>query len=208
METNMFKYSLALLALLTASTTTQAQSINSSWASSYTLEANGEYEKAASLLIPYLHSGERSEFSTLRYAWLNYLQGNFNDATAYYKKAIALNGRSIDAKLGISLPLMAQHRWSEARRHIQQVLAQAPMNYTAHTYLMACEEGLRHWQVLEKHAKKVSSYYPTDATTLIYLARAHAWQGNNLLAKSVYNKVLMRVPENVEALRFLKAYPS
>jgi len=210
-ENIMFKHTLTILAIMAITPFTQAlaqgQNADSPWSSSYALEANGKYEQAAALLIPYLHSGDRSEFATLRYAWLNYLQGNFNDARSSYKKAITLNPRSVEAKLGIALPLMAQQRWREASRYVQQALAQAPMNYTAHSYLMACEEGLKRWQDLEKHAKNVSTYYPTDATALVYLARAYAWQGKVLLAKSAYHQVLMRVPAHVEALRFLKSNP-
>ncbi len=194
-------------AMLLSSSVVYAKEVKSDWMDSYTLEASGQYEKAAAVLVPYLGSGERSEFATLRYAWLNYLQGNFNDAASAYKKAMAQNARSLEAKLGVALPLMAQQRWREATRYLKQVLAQAPMNYTAHVRLMACEEGLRQWHELEMHAETVASYYPSDATVLVYLARAYAWQHRPLLAKSTYNKVLMRMPAHVEALQFVQSHP-
>ncbi|MDQ6954835.1 MAG: hypothetical protein Q9M20_05270 [Mariprofundaceae bacterium] len=203
----MVKYFATFLVLLAFAIPASAKTLNDTWMSSYTLEANGEYEKAAAVIQPYLDSGELSEFATLRYAWLNYLQGNFNDAVRSYKQAMAQNKRSIDAKLGITLPLMAQQRWRESMRYLKQTLAEAPLNYTAHTRLMVCEEGLRQWETLEKHASTVSAYYPTDATALVYLARSYAWQGKDLLAKSVYRKVLVRIPAHVEALQFIKNNP-
>ncbi|PCI44197.1 MAG: hypothetical protein COB41_05030 [Proteobacteria bacterium] len=204
---NMFKYLTLCLIFITSTSSAFSKEIKNDWMGSYTLEASGEYEKAASLLVPYMGVGERSEFATLRYAWLNYLQGNFNDAARAYKKAMAQNPRSLDAKLGLTLPLMAQQRWREAMRYIKQVLAQAPLNYTAHSRLLVCEEGLREWQELEKHAKNVAAFYPTDANALVYLARSYAWQDKTLLAKSIYNKVLIRIPSHLEALQFIKNNP-
>ncbi|MDX8389688.1 MAG: tetratricopeptide repeat protein [Mariprofundaceae bacterium] len=173
------------------------------WATSYALEANGQYEKAAALLVPMLDNGQSSEFALIRYGWLHYLQGNYSDAIRSYKRALKRNQRSFDARLGITLPLLAQQRWKEATRYLNQVLDQSPYDYTAHIRLMLCEEGQRKWAALEQHAKRLAAFYPTDATILVYLARAYAWQDNNITAKKAYQRVIVRVPDHVEASRFL-----
>lgn len=173
------------------------------WSRSYALEANGEYEKAAALMVPVLDRGEESEFALMRYGWLNYLQGNYNDATSAYRQALERNQRSLEARLGIALPLMAQQRWNEAGRYLKQVIAMSPYDYTAHTRFMACEEGLRQWETLEKHATDLMPYYPSDATILVYQARANAWQGKSEVARGIYNRVLTRFPAHVEALRYV-----
>ncbi|MFQ5354901.1 MAG: tetratricopeptide repeat protein [Mariprofundaceae bacterium] len=199
----MYRSMLILIALLCCVHIASAEENSSPWSSSYTLEAKGEYEKAAAVLVPLLGKGEDHEFARLRYGWLNYLQGNFNDSIKAYQQALEQNTRSFDARLGIALPLMAQKRWKEAMRYLKQVLAKSPLNYTANTRLMVCEEGLKQWQTLEKHASLFSSYYPSDATTLIYLARAYAWQGKKDLAAARYERVLVRYPEHLEATRYL-----
>jgi len=173
------------------------------WSDSYALEANGKYEKAAALMVPLMNKGNENEMAVLRYGWLNYLQGNFNDAIKAYKQALERNQRSFEARLGIVLPLMAQQRWKEATRYLNQVLAQSPYNYLAHIRLMICEEGLREWETLAKHSLSLSAYYPSDASILVYLARAYAWQGKSELAKNAYRKVLVRSPEHLEAQRFI-----
>jgi len=134
---------------------------------------------------------------------LTYLQGNYNDAIRAYKRALERNSRSLEARLGIARPLMAQQRWKEASSFLDQVLAFSPFNYTAHIDRMVCEEGLRDWRVLEKHAAYLTAYYPSDATILVYLARAYAWQGQKERAASIYRRVLLRYPEHLEAIRFL-----
>lgn len=181
-----------------------ADNIQNQWASSYALEANGQYEQAAALMMPEMDHGKAGEFALLRYGWLNYLQGNYNDAIRAYRRALERNTRSVDARLGITLPLLAQKRWREASRYLNQVLAQSPLHYTAHIRLMICEEGQRKWETLAKHAQNISAYYPTDATPLVYLARAYAWQGKRNQTAETYARVLIRYPANVEASRFLK----
>jgi len=180
-----------------------AAELENRWATSYALEANGQYEQAAALMVPEMDHGNNAEFALLRYGWLCYLQGNYNDAIRTYTRAMERNHASIDAKLGIALPLMAQKRWREASRYLNQVLGQSPYDYTAHVRLMVCEEGLRHWEALQYHADNLTANYPTDATILTYLARAYAWQGKKAKAKAAYQQVLIRNTLNVEASRFV-----
>jgi len=176
---------------------------NTVWSDSYALEANGKYDKAAAVLAPLLNKGRDSELALMRYGWLNYLQGNYNDSIRNYKQALERNSRSFDARLGITLPLMAQQRWNEASRYLQQILIQSPYHYWAHIKLMACEEGLRKWETLAKHSTSLAAYYPSDATILVYLARAYAWQGKPHLAKQAYQRVLARIPGHIEAQLFI-----
>ncbi len=192
-----------IVVLISFTTTVYSAEIKSPWSTSYTLEANGEYEKAASVIYQFIDRGAENEFALIRYGWLNYLQGNFNDSIQAYQRALDRNNRSVDARLGIALPLMAQRRWSSAVRYLKQVIGHSPLNYTAHIRLMICEEGLRKWETLEKHAKEVSIHYPTDTLALVYLARAHAWQGDKQKAYAAYKRVLVRYPEHLEAIRYL-----
>ncbi|RLL51330.1 hypothetical protein D8Y20_09595 [Mariprofundus sp. EBB-1] len=194
-----------MFALIGFTSVVNGAETKSPWSTSYTLEANGEYEKAASVIYPFTDNSDENEFALIRYGWLNYLQGNFNDSIQSYQRALDRNNRSIDARLGIALPLMAQRRWSSAMNYLKQIIGLSPLNYTAHVRLMVCEEGLRNWETLEKHAKEVSANYPTDATAIVYLARAYAWQGKKIEAQEAYKRVLVRYPENLEAIRYLKS---
>lgn len=176
------------------------------WAESYRLEALTRYDEAAEVLQPALNKDSKNEFILLRMGWLNYLRGNYNSAMEYYKKALAVNSNSLDAKLGLVLPLLAQQRWNEAAKFTQEVLQVAPWNYYAHIRLMVAEEGLRQWQTLAKHAMEVSARYPSDATVLVYLARAYRWLDKTKDAKNAYQKVLERVPGHIEATQYLEEH--
>jgi len=174
------------------------------WTKSYALEAKGEYKEAAALIEPLLNGGgDSAEFALLRYGWLNYLLRNHNDAVRSYEKALRLNPDSIDARLGLTLPLLAQQRWKEVARYAKQVLQISPWDFTAHTRLLVSEEGRRKWTVMKKHASDLAAHYPSSATPWVYLARAEAWLGDHEAAKRAYVRVLRRIPAHLEANAYL-----
>ena len=173
------------------------------WSQSYKLETQKKYNDAAKLILPFADKSKKSEYALLRLGWLNYLAGNYNKSIKWYQEASDLNAKSIDARLGIMLPLMAQLRWREAQNYAEQVLTVAPWQYYAHVRLMACEAAQQEWDKLEKHATSVSQHYPTDADSLVFLARAEAKLGKIAEAKSNYQKVLQMYPDHLEALKYL-----
>ena len=171
------------------------------WKESYRLENVYQYDAALNAI-----NGVSSdnELVLLRRAWLYYLKGSNSKSIDYYKKAINKNNKSLDARLGIILPLMAQQRWREAESNAKKVLEVAPWNYHAHVRLMATEEALKHWSQLEKHARSVYERYPSDADALVFMARAYRKQGNDKAATQAYEKVLELAPDNFEARHYTK----
>ncbi len=176
------------------------------WKQSRHLEYQGEYAKAAAVIEALLNGEENREYSLLRYAWLAYQQRNYNDAIRYYKQALKINPASIDARLGLSLPFIAQSHWKQAETYLRQIIAMSPWNYTAHIRLFVCEEGLRQWELLATHTEAFSRHYPSDATTLVYLARSKQKLGDRVAANVVYQQVLMRLPEHIEAINYTRTF--
>ena len=173
----------------------------SPWQESYRLESNFQYDAALNALNGV---SSDSELVFLRRGWLNYLKGSHSKSIEYYNKAINKNEKSLDARLGIILPLMAQQRWREAASNANKVLKVAPWNYHAHARLMATEEALKQWSQLEKHARSVAERYPSDVDALIFLARAYRQLGNENAAAQSYKKALELVPSNFEASQFVR----
>ena len=173
------------------------------WSESYRLESMGQYKAAAELFDPVLKTEPDNEFARLRRAWLRYLAGSYNDSQGDYKAALQANPRSLDAQIGLALPLLAQQRWKEAALAAQQALQAAPWNYYAHLRLMVAEEGQRQWQTLLDHTEELHQRYPSDATVLVYRARAQYWLGDMKAARDTYQQVLQRVPGHIEALQYL-----
>lgn len=174
------------------------------WSSSYQLEAAGKYSEAIAAIDLVPANGPDAELKILRRGWLTYLPGNFNESIREYKLAIEKNGKSIDARLGITLPLLAQKRWREAALHAKAVLDLSPNNYTALLRLAIAEEAQGNWAEMAKYATMMTSFYPTDATAYVYLARANAWLNKRGDAVAAYLAVLSRVPGHLEAKAYLE----
>lgn len=170
------------------------------WKESYRLESVFQYDAA---LVAISNISSDNELALLRRGWLNYLKGSHSKAIEFYQKAISKNENSLDARLGIILPLLAQQRWREAEQNAKKVLEAAPWNYYAHIHLLETEQALKQWAEIATHARSVSERYPSDATFLVYLARANHKLGNNGAAKEVYKKVLELVPDHFEAIQYL-----
>ncbi len=176
------------------------------WAESYRLEYLGKYVAAQAVIEPMV-AGQAKEFAVIRSAWLLYLQGKYAESEQRYLKAIDINPRSIDAQLGMMLPQMALYRWADAIKTGRKVLDENHWDYTAHLRIMISEEAMSRWADLAKHAAEVSARFPTDATVLVYWARAEAATRNIAKAKELYSQVLERIPGHVEATKFMKNNP-
>lgn len=176
----------------------------SPWLASLTLEGKQQYQQAIDVLQPMLTSSQ-AEFALLRQGWLRYLQGQYRQSIFTYQQALKQNPHSLDARLGITLPLLAQKRWREAAKYAKQVIELSPWHYLAHVRLMLAEEGQTHWNALEKHARALSLRYPTETTPLVYLARAYIWQGKPKKAVKTYRRVLSRLPAHIEANNYIRA---
>ena len=169
------------------------------WKESHRLEKVYQYDAAINALKGI---SADNELVKLRRGWLNYLKGSHSNAIEHYKLAIKANQNSLDARLGIILPLLAQQRWHEAAQNADKVIEISPWNYYAHIRLMKTEEALNKWPELAKHADAVHQRYPSDATVLVYLARAHLRLDNKQAAKNYYSKVLELIPDHFEAKQY------
>lgn len=198
------KYVLLIaLALMLHPATAAAE--DSFWSESYRQEALGKYADAMDSINTWLKMHPKHEFGIMRRGWLNYLQGKYNASIKDYRSAISLNDKSLEARLGVMLPLMAQNKWREALVYGQQIIAIAPWNYYAHVRLLRCEEALEQWSTLANHAHQVFLRYPSDATIIVYIARAHDKLGNTKSAIKAYEDVLERVPGHVEASQYISS---
>lgn len=196
--TRQFRVALALAFL----TTTALAADETAWQKSYRLEAAGKYADAATSLNG-LESGPNASFAHSRRGWLAYLQGQYDEAISHYNRALDRNPRSLEARQGITLPLLAKQRWREAAVYARQIIAESAWDYMAHVRLLVAEEGQQDWRTLQEHAERLTERYPSDAMVWIYLARAHAWQRHVREAREAYGRVLDRYPGHLEATRYL-----
>jgi tetratricopeptide (TPR) repeat protein len=189
----------AVLSLLATSVFAQ----EAAWQKSYQLEAAGKYNEAMAAIDQVQANGPDAEMKLLRRGWLYYLPGNFNESIREYRLAIERNGKSVDARLGVLLPLLGQQRWREAEQNARAALELAPNNYTALLRLTISLEGQHDWDRMAKTAATLVTGYPSDATAYVYLARANAWLNKRDEAIAAYAAVLTRYPGHAEAKAYL-----
>lgn len=194
-----FAYFAALTLLATS-----AMADDGVWQKSYQLESVGKYTDALAVLDPVPANSADAELKSLRRGWLFYLLGRYDEAIREYRFAVARNERSIDAKLGLTLPLLAKKNWVDAENVAREVLKMAPNNYTALLRLTIALEGQKNWEEMGKVASVMVAGYPTDSSAYVYLARAKAWQGKVNEAVVAYLAVLSRYPGHAEAKAYLE----
>jgi tetratricopeptide (TPR) repeat protein len=180
-----------------------AQVQQSVWQNSYQLEAAGKYNEAIFAMEPIPANGPDAELKLLRRGWLFYQAGKFDESIREYRLAIERNGRSLDARLGLLLPMLAAKRWREAEQAARTGLEMAPHNHTASVRLAIAQEGLQDWAALTKTAATLVADYPSDATAHTYLARANAALGKTAEALAAYSAVLARYPTHQEAKAYI-----
>lgn len=173
------------------------------WQNSYQLEASSKYAEAVSALDPVPANGPDAEFKLLRRGWLYYLAGSFNESIRDYRLAIERNGKSVDARLGVTLPLLAQRRWREAEQSARAALELAPNNYIGLLRVAVAQEGQRDWSAMARTTASLVNLYPTDATAYVYHARANAWLNKREDAVAAYLAVLSRYPGHLEAKAYI-----
>jgi tetratricopeptide (TPR) repeat protein len=180
-----------------------AQAEESVWQNSYLFESAGKYNEAIFVMETVPANSPDAELRLLRRGWLFYQAGKYDESIREYRLAIERNSHSIDARLGIMLPMLAFKRWREAEQVARATLELAPHNYTASVRMAIAQEGMQDWGALSKTAAMLVADYPSDATAYTYLARANAWLGKRPEALAAYSAVLARYPAHLEAKAYL-----
>lgn len=174
------------------------------WSQSYLLESKQRYAEALEIIRPFTNNQQMAELARLREGWLLYLEGQYSEAIVSYSHALKLNPKSLDARLGLTLPLMAQNRWQEALQQSQLATHEASGNFTAQMRLLSCEYALKKWDLLTHHAEALTQQFSSESLPWLYLAYAQYYRGDLSAAHQSYQQVLVRDPNNVQAKKGLQ----
>ncbi len=191
-----------LLGVLSSVSTTLGQSVPSvSWIyqQSYEEEAKGNYQEAIFVLTQASRAGDNSYLYHLRLGWLQYLAGKHADSVNSYRKAAILGKDSIEAKLGLMLPLMAQGKWSDAEKVAKEILSLEHLSYLANSRLAYIYFNLGQYKEAESYYRKILVYYPGDIEMQAGLAWTLLKQNKREAAEKMFDEILRYVPNHVSA---------
>ena len=185
--------------LLSSNWTAWSESIPQIYQQSYEEEAKGNYQEAILVLMQASRAGENSYLYHLRLGWLQYLGNKYTDSVNSYRKAAILTKDSIEAKLGLMLPLMAQGKWSDAEKVAKEILFLDPLSYMANSRLAYIYYNLKQYKDAEASYRKVLSHYPGDIEMQVGLAWSLLKQDKKEAAEKVFREILRYVPNHVSA---------
>ncbi len=173
--------------------------IRDAYHKSYRYERSQNYADAIKALSPVVSAYPQGYTVNLRLGWLNYLIGSYATARTHYETAIKTAPDSLEAKLGHTLPLMAQERYDDAEVAAKQVLRIDPSNYLANLRLAFAYRLLKKLDAAEDLLNRMLILYPTDISLLTEYALIKVARKQNPDAKRVFNDILTLDPENVVA---------
>lgn len=190
---------IAIVVLLAVGfTTSYAQkNVIKAFEDSYKLEKEGKYEDALTV-VKGVYSEDSYEIN-LRLGWLAYLSGKFTESIAYYNNAVAKLPLSVEARLGLVLPLSAMGNWNQIIDHYNKILEVDPKNTLVNYRLGVIYYEQKQYDKSETYLKKVINLYPFDHDSLLMLAWVKYRQGNFNQARILFNKVLMSNPADTSA---------
>lgn len=149
---------MALVVLLPAVARSDAsQEVQDLYRTSYREEAKGKATAALDAMKKIQTKSGATYFVSARQGWLAYLAGRFGESEAAYRAAIKSKPDSIEARLGLTLPLLAQKKWRPLEKACRDVLKLDAQNAVARARLA--------------HAYYSIGNYPDSATVYRKLVR-------------------------------------
>ncbi len=164
---------------------------------SYTLEREGK-NKDALAVVKKVYNESNYEIN-LRLGWLAYMSGQFTESVSYYNNAIEKYPLSVEARLGLVLPLSALGNWDQIIEQYIAILKVDPQNTVVNYRLGVIYYERKQYDKAEKYLKKVINLYPFDHDTLLMLGWVKYRQGDNSQAKILFNKALLANPADTSA---------
>lgn len=187
---------LSLVILLLLPSLALAQPVPELYRQSYALEAKGDAAGALKAMDGITAAGVTDYTATLRRGWLLYLVGRYTESVAAYGKAMALEPKAVEPKLGAMLPAMALRRWKDAEKLGADVLAAAPGDYLALSRTAFIHFQQSRWDQAEKFYRQALALYPSNVEMRLGLAWTQLKQGKKDEARAGFERVLQVAPDS------------
>jgi tetratricopeptide (TPR) repeat protein len=172
---------------------------------SYDSEASGKNADALAAIDALPAPQHDGYVAQLRRGWLLYKLGKSAEAIDAYGKAVAIEPRSIEARVGALLPAMALRRWADTETGAREVLKLDPGNYLANLRLAFAVYNLGRYPEAAALYKRLAESYPSDVDVHGGLGWSLLRQGRANDATTEFRAVLDIAPRNALASDGLKA---
>jgi len=198
-----------VLALLAAVISLHAQggktgSLISHFNASLAFEKQGNYAAALKEMEAIGAEGKESYAVNVRLGWLYYKNSQYDPSENYYRLGIMLSGqKSIEAMLGLTLPLAANQDWKQVESTYQKILGIDPENYSANLRLGQIYLNQGDFARAATYLDRIAERYPTDYETVLSTAWNDFSLGKTTDARRLFERTLMLSPGDTSAQRGL-----
>ena len=175
------------------------------FATSYAQEAQGDYAAALSAIATVRGPEVDDAVLNLRRGWLLYLDGQYDASLRAYQIAVDAAPRSVEAHLGLTLPLMAQRRWQDVIAACDAVVELSPGETTARSRRAWALYNLGRFAESEEDYRALVIAWPTNVDLRAGLGWAQCRQGDTVRARLSFAQVLAISPDHASASEGLTA---
>lgn len=166
---------------------------------SYALEARNDAAGALAKMQQVQAQRGATYFVRARIGWLAYLAGQYAPSIRAYNDAIRMKPKSVEARLGLTLPLLAEKRWRDLDRACREVLKLAPSDMKARARLAHALYSVGNYPDSATRYRKLIEEYPSDLTFQTGLGWAVLKMGRRAEARTTFQQVLAVSPDNASA---------
>jgi tetratricopeptide (TPR) repeat protein len=135
----------------------------------------------------------------LRLGYLNYEAKKYAESVEYYTKSVDLMPFSIEAKLGLALPLSMTNNWKRITELYTDILKIDPQNSTVLYRMGLISFTNKDYNSAYKYYEKLVNMYPFSYDGLLMYAWTNYQLGKFADAKILFNKVLLLSPADKSA---------
>lgn len=184
------------------------EAIEGAYYQSYQFESEKRYSDAIKALGPVLKRYENGYTVNFRIGWLTYLDGNYQDALKYYKKALVVYPASVEVLNSISLVYKAMNDWTKVEEQNYQILKIDYFNLTANYWYAVALKTRRKYELAENVCRKMLTIYPTSVMYLQELGEVLYYQKKYNEALDIFSSVKILDPKNITAPKYIELISS
>ncbi len=162
-------------------------------------EADYNYKEAIEPLLKIYDNYASDYLVNLRLGWLYYKINKFDESLRYYYKAVKISDNSVEALLGLTLPLSSQNKWDEIEDVYKRILDKDEQNYTANLNLGKYYFNTKNFLNAKIYLNKLFENYPSDYSANLYLGWTLYFLGDNSNAAEHFERALIANPGDSSA---------
>jgi len=182
-----------------AAETPAADSPAENYRISFVSEASKDYDDAIRRVLTVKHLPTYRYTAQLRLGWLYYCINSYAASRNAYQNALKAHQTSVEARVAMLLPILAQGSFDEAEMIAKQVIEVDKLNYYANLRLAYALRMQKKFIPAEKIDVMMLEYFPSDVTFQTELGLAKLGQLQRDAAKKIFTDILAVDPDNVTA---------